>query len=107
MPLSIVASLQEHIETTGEIDQAAFKKIKDRYPVRLSLTGRHLRELASTRLIKKKRGAEATISEIYGRLKEAFAGFDVEESDFIALYPVHPATVEILDDLLSLFSEHR
>lgn len=107
MPLWIIASLQEHIETTGEIDQVTFGKIKDRYPVRLSLTGRHLRELAASRLIKKKPGAEATISRLYRRYKSAFVNFEVSESDFVALYPVHPATLELLDDLLPLFSRHR
>jgi hypothetical protein len=107
MPLTIVASLQEHIETTGEIDQTTFGKIKDRYPVRFSLTGQHLRELASSRLIKKKPGAEAAISKMYRRLKSAFTGLGVSESDFVALYPVHPATVELLDDLLPFFSRHR
>ncbi len=107
MPFWIVASLQEHIETTGEIDQAMFGKIKDRYPVRLSLTGKHLRELASSRLIKKRPGAEATISGIHRTIKNAFTSFNVTESEFTALYPVHPATLELLDDLLPLFSRHR
>ena len=107
MPLFVVASLQEHIETTGEIDQTAFGKIKDRYPTRLSLTGTHVRELASARLIRKKPGAEAQLAELYRKFRTSFSGFDLSENDFIALYPVHPATVELLDDLLPLFSRHR
>ena len=107
MPLFIVASLQEHIETTGEIDQTAFGKIKDRYPIRLSLTGTHVRELASARLIRKKPGAEAHLAELFRKFRTSFSGFDLSESDFIALYPVHPATVDLLDDLLPLFSRHR
>ena len=107
MPLFVVASLQEHIETTGEIDQTAFGKIKDRYPTRLSLTGTHVRELASARLIRKKPGAEAHLAELYRKFRTSFSGLDLSESDFVALYPVHPATVELLDDLLPLFSRHR
>jgi hypothetical protein len=107
MPFWIVASLQEHIETTGEIDQAIFSKIKDRYPVRLSLTGKHLRELASSRLIKKRPGAEAAIAAVHREIKNAFTSFNVRESELTALYPVHPATLELLDDLLPLFSRHR
>ncbi|MFQ5791469.1 MAG: DUF6079 family protein, partial [Acidobacteriota bacterium] len=107
MPLWIVASLQEQIEATGEIDQTTFGKIKDRYPLRLSLTGRHLRELAATRLIRKKPGAEGILAGLYRRTKQAFGGLDVSEAEFIALYPVHPATVDLLDDLLPLFSRHR
>ncbi len=107
MPFVIVASLQEHIETTGEIDQSTFGKIKDRFPSRLALTGSHLREIASARLIRKKPGAEAEIAEIYRKFRAAFKGLDVSEPDFTTLYPVHPATVDLLDDLLPLFSRHR
>ena len=107
MPFFIVASLQEHIETTGEIDQSTFGKIKDRFPSRLALTGSHLREIASTRLILQKPGAEAQIAEIYRKFRIAFKGLAVSEADFTALYPVHPATVDLLDDLLPLFSRHR
>jgi len=107
MPLFVVASLQEHIETTGEIDQTAFGKIKDRYPTRLSLTGTHVRELASARLIRKKPGAEAQLTELYRKFRASFSDLGLSESDFTALYPVHPATVDLLDDLLPLFSRHR
>jgi hypothetical protein len=107
MPFYVVASLQEQIETTGEIDQTTFGKIKDRYPSRLSLTGTHLRELASGRLIKKKPGAGSSIAAIYRRLRAAFPALAVSEEEFEALYPVHPATIDLLDDLLPLFSRHR
>ena len=107
MPFFIVASLQEHIETTGEIDQSTFGKIKDRFPSRLALTGSHLREIASTRLIRQRPGAEAQIAEIYRKFRIAFEGLAVSEADFTALYPVHPKTVDLLDDLLPLFSRHR
>ncbi len=107
MPFYIVASLQEQIETTGEIDQSAFGKIKDRYPSRLSLTGTHLRELASARLVKKKPGASSSIAALYRKLRSSFPSFAVSEEDFSALYPVHPGTIDLLDDLLPLFSRHR
>jgi hypothetical protein len=106
-PLWIVASLQEQIEATGEIDQATFNKIKDRYPLRLSLTGRHLRELLSGRLVRPRPGAEPRIAAVCRELREAFPGLSVPERELAALYPVHPATVEMLDDLLPLFSRHR
>jgi len=107
MPFFIVASLQEQIETTGEIDQTTFGKIKDRYPSRLSLTGTHLRELASSRLVKKKPGALASIAALYRKLRSSFPSLTVSEEEFTSLYPVHPATIDLLDDLLPLFSRHR
>ena len=54
MPIWIVAALQETIERTGEIAPDVFKKIKDRYHQRLRLTTRHLHELVSKRLIRRK-----------------------------------------------------
>ena len=68
-----MASLQEQIEATGEIDQAIFNKIKDRYPLRLSLTGRHLRELPSGRLVRRKPGAECAIAAVCRELRAAFS----------------------------------
>lgn len=107
MPFFVVASLQDQIETTGDIDQSTFGKIKDRYPSRLSLTGTHLRELASARLVKKKPSASSSIAALYRKLRSSFPSLAVSEEDFSALYPVHPGTIELLDDLLPLFSRHR
>ena len=107
MPFFIVASLQEQIESTGEIDQSTFGKIKDRYPSRLTLTGTHLRELASARLVRKKPGASSSIAALYRKLRSSFPSLVIAEEEFSALYPVHPGTIDLLDDLLPLFSRHR
>lgn len=106
-PLWIIASLQEWIEETGEINQDTFNKIKDRYPVRISLGRSHIEELVSHRLIKHREGAEEEIRKIFIRLRQYFPSFPVDESRFIKLYPVHPATITLLDRLRPLFSEHR
>ena len=106
-PLWIVASLQEWIEETGEINQESFNKIKDRYPVRISLGRSHIEELVSHRLIRHRQGAEERIREIFQDLRRYFPAFPVDESRFLKLYPVHPATITLLDRLKPLFSEHR
>jgi len=106
-PLWIIASLQEWIEETGEINQDTFNKIKDRYPVRITLGRAHVEELVSHRLIRQREGAREKIREIYHSLKRYFPSFPVEESRFLRLYPVHPATIALLDRLKPLFSEHR
>jgi len=106
-PLWIIASLQEWIEETGEIDQDTFNKIKDRYPVRISLGRSHIEELVSHRLISHREGAEKEIRRIFQAIKRYFPSFPVEESRFLKLYPVHPATITLLDRLRPLFSEHR
>lgn len=106
-PLWIVASLQEWIEETGDINQDTFNKIKDRYPVRLNLGRAHIEELISHRLIRQKKGAAEEIKKIFQSLRGYFPSFPVEEARFVKLYPVHPATIALLDRLKMLFSEHR
>ncbi|MEW6377365.1 MAG: DUF6079 family protein, partial [Thermodesulfobacteriota bacterium] len=106
-PLWVVASLQEWIEETGEIHQDTFNKIKDRYHLRISLGRAHIEELVSQRLIGHRPAAEQEIRKIYQSLRRYFPSFPVDESRFLKLYPVHPATVTLLDRLKPLFSEHR
>ncbi len=106
-PLWIVASLQEWIEETGEIHQDTFNKIKDRYHLRISLGPAHIEELVSQRLIRHRPAAEQEIRRIYQSLRRYFPSFPVDETRFLKLYPVHPATVTLLDRLRPLFSEHR
>lgn len=106
-PLWVVASLQEWIEETGEIHQDTFNKIKDRYRVRLNLGRAHIEELVSERLIRHREGADSTIMELYDDLKSYFSSFPTTRDRFLSLYPVHPATVTLLDRLKPLFSEHR
>jgi len=106
-PLWIVASLQEWIEETGEINQDTFNKIKDRYPVRITLGRSHIEELVSHRLIRHRPEADEEIRAIFQGLRRYFPSFPVEESRFLRLYPIHPATIALLDRLRPLFSEHR
>jgi hypothetical protein len=106
-PLWIVASLQEWIEETGEIHQDTFNKIKDRYHLRITLGRAHIEELISQRLIRHRPKAEQEIRKIYQSLRRYFPSFPVDEGRFLKLYPVHPATVTLLDRLRPLFSEHR
>jgi len=107
IPLWIVSSLQERIEETGEIPQQTFQKIKDRYPIRLYLSGQHIQELIYRFLIKKKPDHEHTINEIYQNLSHVFAKLPFDRELFVKLYPVHPATISYLEELKPLFSQHR
>ncbi len=106
-PMWIVSTLQENIEDTGQTTQEAFNKIKDRYPLRLFLTGAHIEELISKRLIKIKAGKRKQVSNLYNTLKTSFSNLPVNEDRFLSLFPVHPATVSFLDNLKPLFSQHR
>ncbi len=107
IPAWIVATMQENIENTGSLSGELLHKIKDRYPVRFQLTGEHVKEIVSGRLVQKKDQAENTLPEIMAELQNAFKRLPFSREDFFELYPVHPATVEILDELRPLFSQHR
>jgi hypothetical protein len=78
-PLWIVASLQEWIEETGEINQDTFNKIKDRYPVRITLGRSHIEELVSHRLIRRREGGGEEIKKIYRDLRHYFPSFPTDE----------------------------
>lgn len=106
-PLWILASLQGTIEQTGDIARDVVAKIKDRYPVRLSLDERHLRELIDGRLVRKKNGARESLRPIWQNFRASSKGFDLDFEDFFRIYPVHPATIRYLEGLGSLFSSHR
>ena len=107
MPCWVVATLQEEIEKTGETTPEAFNKIKDRYPARFRLSGAHIKEIISDRLIQLQEGAESEVEEIYELYSSAFPQLPVSSPEFTSLYPVHPPAVNLLDNLKPLFSQHR
>ncbi|MCZ6678891.1 MAG: DUF6079 family protein [Candidatus Poribacteria bacterium] len=107
-PVWVIAALQEVIEKTGDISQTTFNKIKDRYPHRLELSTRHLRELIDHRLILKKGdSAIQAIRGVYRQLKGHFQRLQISEDAFLQIYPVHPETLELLDTNSRFFSQRR
>jgi len=106
-PLWILATLQESIENTGDLPPGTMDKIKDRYPVRFKLGGTHVKELIFRRLIKKRPGSREYLENLYRAVEDSFGRLPYEFEEFYRLYPVHPATVALLDELRPLFSQHR
>lgn len=106
-PLWVIATIQERIEETGEITQEVFNKIKDRYPLRFSLGSSHIEELISARLVEKKPEAQDLIINLFKQIKDAFPTVPFSQDIFLNLYPVHPSTIKLLDNLKTLFSQQR
>ncbi len=106
-PLWIIASLQESIEDIGYMEESLFNRIKDRYPKRLTLSSKHVEELIERRLIIKKEGAKDKIDQIYTELHQAFPHLVMNKERFFRVYPVHLATIRMLEGLSVLFSQHR
>ncbi|MFO7952291.1 MAG: DUF6079 family protein [Bacillota bacterium] len=107
VPAWIIATMQENIENTGSLSGELLHKIKDRYPVRFQLSGEHVKEIVSGRLVQKTGQADQALPQILEELQNAFAALPFSREDFFELYPVHPATVDLLDELRPLFSQHR
>ncbi len=106
LPLWIVASLQENLEELGFREQAGYQRIKERYPLRFTLSARHVVDLIQGRLIRLKPGAEDEVDRLWQELERAFPGL-VTRADFRRFYPLHPSTLELLESLMPLFSRHR
>jgi len=105
--LWIVASLQEAIEQTGDIARDVIAKIKDRYPVKMSLDEAHIKGLIDGRLIRKKEGARERIREVWAKYSETIPQFKIDFEEFYRIYPIHPSTIRYLEGLKSLLSAHR
>ncbi len=106
-PLWIIAAVQEGLERTGDIAQATFRKIKDRFPIHLSLSTLHIRDLIARRLVRRRPGAEAAILRLHDDFRRQFPSFQDNFEAFRDCYPVHPLTLTLLEGLGDLFSEHR
>ena len=106
-PLWVIATIQERIEETGEITQEVFNKIKDRYPLRFSLGSSHIEELVSARLVEKKPEIQDLLVDLFKQIKDAFPTLPFSQDVFLNLYPVHPSTIRLLDNLKTLFSQQR
>ncbi len=107
LPAWVVATMQENIENTGSLTGELLHKIKDRYPVRFHLSGEHVKEIVSGRLVRKNENADQVLPDILETLENAFGKLPFSRDTFFELYPVHPATVDLLDELRLLFSQHR
>ena len=106
-PLWLIAAVQESIERTGDLSQVTFQKIKDRFAVKFTLSTVHIRALIARRLVRKKDGADEALTKIYAYIRRQFPAFSWSLDEFLAVYPVHPATIALLDGLGDLFSAHR
>lgn len=101
----IVAAMQEQIEHTGDLEYALYRKIKDRYPLRLLLSAAHVRDLIGDSLLIKRPGYEAAVAELARRLREIYSAID--SAALCAIYPLHPATLELLEEVRDRFSQAR
>ena len=103
----VLAAMQEQIEHTGALESSLYRKIKDRYPLRMLLTTTHLRDLLVDGVLERAPGAQGAIDEVVEEVRQALPGAEVDDAALAALYPIHPATLELLEEVRDLFSQAR
>lgn len=106
-PVVVLGALQESLDEVTNVSERELARIRDRYPVRLGLSMRHVEDLVRGRLVLLRGGAEAEVERIYHRLAEAFPSWQVTAERFAACYPVHPDTLTLLDGLRFVLSQQR
>ena len=104
LPLWILATLQHSLEELGYGEESSALRIRERYPLRFHLSTRHLGDLISGRLIRHK--DEPALIQLWKDFERLYPGL-VSQADFLRTYPVHPATLEMLEQLTPLFSRQR
>ncbi|MBF0104185.1 MAG: hypothetical protein HQM16_02550 [Deltaproteobacteria bacterium] len=105
--LWVIAAMQEKIENTGEIDGDLFRKIRDRYPARFILNPAHVRDLISRRILKKKEPYKKAMDGLIAKLKQNFAEDQISYADIVNFYPLHPETINLLEEIRDRFSQAR
>jgi hypothetical protein len=105
-PVVVVAALQESIDEVANVSQRELARIRDRYRT-LALSMRHVEDLVRGRLVRLRPGAEAWVERAHRELETAFPSWGVSLDRLARCYPLHPATLSVLEGLRLLFSQQR
>ncbi len=105
-PVVVVAALQESIEEVANVSQRELARIRDRYRT-LSLSMRHVEDLVRGRLVRLRPGADAWVERAHRELESAFPQWGISLDRLQRCYPLHPATLSVLEGLRFLFSQQR
>lgn len=105
--LFVIAGMQEQIEHTGDLDQGLYRKIKDRYPLRFLLTPAHVMELVRDGILKRREGFDAVARRIADDVERSLPDCGLDGQEIAALYPIHPATLALLEQVRDCFSQAR
>lgn len=105
--LFLLCAMQEAIESLPELEHATYRKILDRYPLRLLLTPSHVRSLVAESLLVKRGGYDDAVAELVRRLREGVPDATVDFGALAEIYPIHPATLDLLEEIRSRFSQAR
>lgn len=105
--LLILAALQEQIEHTGDFDHGLYRKIKDRFPLRFLLTPVHVQDLIAHTLLIKKPDYDDAVEHLVMELTEGMPEDVIDKKSLTQLYPLHPVTLDLLEEVRDCFSQAR
>jgi hypothetical protein len=105
--LFVIAAVQEAIEQIGDFDRAYYRKIKDRFPLVLRLSATHVRDLVAHGVLVKRAGYAEGVQELARHVREALPGAPIDFGALCSIYPIHPATLELLEEVRDRFSQAR
>ncbi len=113
-PAWLVVTSQERLEeVVAEIDSKKIElaKLQDRFKIRVDLAPSDIKEVATRRVLGKKKGALQDISRLYqenqgqlnqaSRMERTFYYKEIEEADFVQCYPYLPHFIDISIDIMS------
>ncbi|MBI2839732.1 MAG: hypothetical protein HYX75_15580 [Acidobacteria bacterium] len=103
----VIAAMQEQIEHAGDLEHALYRKIKDRYPLRFLLSPAHVRDLVSKAILIKQPGYAEAVEQLCSRLKKAYPDSNLDLPAMASIYPVHPVTLDLLEEVRDRFSQAR
>lgn len=104
--LWVLCAMQEQIEHTGAIEGDLYRKIKDRFPVRLLLTPTHVKDFIGNGLLMKAPGFETALEDWFHDLKTTFP-VKIDFDEMRQTYPLHPTVLDILEEIRDQFSQAR
>lgn len=105
--LWIIAAMQEGIEHTGELEHGLYRKIKDRYPLRLLLTPTHVKTLIADGILIKRPAYAGLVGDLSRRLADIYPSTLLDFETLRQVYPLHPATLDLLEEVRDRFSQAR
>ncbi len=106
-PVVVLAALQESIDEVANVSERELSRIRDRYRPSLTLSMRHVEDLVRGRLVRLAPGAGEWIDKVHAELSAAFPGAPLDRQRLARCYPLHPATLEVLEGLRFLLSQQR
>ncbi|PIP81302.1 MAG: hypothetical protein COW84_00640, partial [Gammaproteobacteria bacterium CG22_combo_CG10-13_8_21_14_all_40_8] len=103
----LLAAMQEQIEHTGDLELNLYRKIKDRFPIRLLLTANHFGDLLCHHLLQKKSGYDEAVSLLLTRWLPLYPQHQKEVAQLHQYYPLHPLTIRLMEEVRDSFSQTR